>query len=85
MLYYITVHYMLCYYVTYCIIVCYNILYVGTNGVVAEVPPFPLVNCHGKTWAECGRLWQDVAQKRGNACALETKYGKLYIICAALL
>ena len=31
------------------------------DGVVAEVPRFPIVEVHGKTWATCGNMWQGVA------------------------
>ena len=32
----------------------------GTNGVVAEVPQFPLINFHGKMWANHDNIWQYV-------------------------
>ena len=28
---------------------------VGTNGVIAEVPRFPIAGFHGKAWAKCGQ------------------------------
>ena len=59
---------------------------VRTNGVVAEVSQFPLMNFHGKMWAKCDniyhhvarydKMWQVVA-KCGNACALKTKYDNI--------
>ena len=33
----------------------------GTNGVVADVPRFPLVNCHRKVYATCDHTLQHVA------------------------
>jgi len=38
---------------------------VTTNGVVAEVPRFPIANAHAKTWqdvARCGETWHDTAR-----------------------
>ena len=55
-----------------CICICvYNHIYiilfpdgVGTNGVVAEVPQFHLMNLHGEMLAKCDKLLQHVV-KRG--------------------
>ena len=39
---------------------------VRTNGVVAEVPGFPLMNVRGQMWATCDSIWQQHDATCGN-------------------
>ena len=45
---------------------------VRTNGVVAEVPQFSLMNFHGNMWAKCGEIWQHVATYNMAKCGTQT-------------
>ena len=48
---------------------------VRTNGVVAEVPRFPLINFHGNMLAKYNNMLRHMA-KCGNMCALNSNYDK---------